>query len=62
LKCAECGELFEELMLSANDSATCRECNAENVKRLLSKFAASVKSSGGSAAPSCPSKSGSGFG
>jgi putative FmdB family regulatory protein len=46
--CEDCGETFEELILSANSTnqVTCPHCKSDLVRKLISKIAAKVSSGG----------------
>jgi len=46
--CQECGEPFEELVLSANglNDVSCPDCGSPQVKKKLSTFAANFNSGG----------------
>ena len=55
-KCKDCGEITELLVLSDSDKLSCKKCGSENLEKLLSGFAVSVKSGSSSVPPpSCPS-------
>ena len=45
--CEECGETFEELVLGASKTSDviCPACTSELVRKLMSSFSASIKSS-----------------
>ena len=49
-KCVKCGDVFEELIRNSkdNDDVECPECGSHDVTRVLSSFAVSMGSSGGS--------------
>lgn len=53
-ECLDCKEVFETLVLSANNvkDVTCKKCHSTNVKKTIS--AGSHKVAGGSALPSAP--------
>jgi putative FmdB family regulatory protein len=63
--CESCGEEFEELVRSFNNTSqvSCPQCNSDQVKKKISVFAAQVPSGratsywGNSSAPSCNSGS-----
>jgi putative FmdB family regulatory protein len=46
--CEDCGEIFEELVISAASSnqVTCPSCNSDLVRKLISTFSAKVSGSG----------------
>jgi len=48
--CQDCGEPFEELVLSANglSDVSCPDCGSTQVKKKLSTFAANISSGGSS--------------
>ena len=43
-KCKECGVVSEHLVYSDSDKVACPKCGSENLEKLLSGFAVSVKS------------------
>ena len=43
-RCLDCGEEFEELVLSSNSDVVCKQCESGKIERLLS--AVSFKSGG----------------
>lgn len=43
-KCKECGVVSEHLVYSDSDKVACLKCGSENLEKLLSGFAVSVKS------------------
>lgn len=54
-KCRDCGSVGEFLMDSSSEKPVCRACGSENMEKLLSSFAVSVKSgSPGGSASECP--------
>lgn len=62
-KCAECDNLFEELVTSGEVKVYCPKCKSEKVSRLLSVFSASggTSSSRTSGLPCGKPSCGSGF-
>ena len=55
-RCRDCGNTFEALVLSPDDKPSCPACGSENLEKLFSTFAVSMKSpSPGPSVPSCPS-------
>ncbi len=62
-KCTECDKKFEELVFGSDTIVTCPDCKSEKIEKLLSSFAASVKSSGSAPCGASPKSCGSaGFG
>jgi putative FmdB family regulatory protein len=53
-RCKSCGRVSEVLVLSDDDSAKCSWCGCEDMEKLMSTFAVSMKS-GPSTPPNCPS-------
>jgi putative FmdB family regulatory protein len=54
-KCLDCEDVAEYLLFSSSEKPRCRKCGSENMEKLLSTFAVSVKtSSSKESAPSCP--------
>lgn len=49
-KCAQCGALFEKILISAEQPVQCLSCGSEQVERQLSTFAVNI-SSGSVACP-----------
>lgn len=46
-RCSDCGEKFEELVLSRDaEAVTCSSCESSAVERLFSTFAAQTSSNG----------------
>jgi putative FmdB family regulatory protein len=43
-ECRECNSRFEQLVLTGDAEASCRQCGSANVSRLLSTFAVGGKS------------------
>ena len=57
--CEKCGEEFERLVPRSDTKVHCEKCGSGEVKKKLSTFSASVRSSGGCPAASvCPSSGG----
>jgi putative FmdB family regulatory protein len=54
-KCRKCGARFEILVYSDQKKAVCEKCGSEDLKRLMSGFAAAASSSGSN---SCSSSGG----
>ncbi len=54
-KCRDCGDVAEYLVFSQSEKVTCKKCGSENLDKLISNFAVSVKSgSSNSSGAECP--------
>lgn len=50
-KCNDCGEISEILIFSSDDKPSCGKCGSQNLEKLMSGFAVSIKASSGGEAP-----------
>ena len=54
-RCKSCGRISEVLILSEEDNASCSWCGSDDMEKLMSTFAVSMKSaSAKSTPPGCP--------
>lgn len=59
-QCENCGEVFEELILSVKEEIRCKKCQSSNVRKLIStvafKAGGKFVSASGSACNTCKGK------
>jgi putative FmdB family regulatory protein len=58
-RCAECGERFEKLFMTSEDSMemACPQCNGENLERVISKTSYTIGAGPGGNQPRISTKS-----